>query len=448
MTAKEEAKRRAFIWIDETREGLTDFLTEYVQHKSINPTRALDFESGGTTECQRWLSGYLSSLGCFDRVELIQAGPDDFNVVATMHATSAESFRSILFNGHSDVVPVTEQEYEQWVGGDPWSGHVEDGLLYGRGASDMKGGNAAVIWAMNALASIGFVPPGQVIATFIIGEESGEVELGPHNVLKSGYGADIAVVAEATDLVVCPAAVGWFFFRVDVLGEAAHAAGRVRAVHPSSDGVIGVNAIELMGRIMSRLRDLEQGWGLYEKHPLMTPGTMGMNPVHIAGGGMQATTPDACSVIWAVTLSPNRTCADVIAEIERVIRTVEVGDVWLSAHPPVVTFPYLHTYYDPIDISVDHPATLALLKAVTDSTVTGRGIGMMPTPSDANLFAAAGQPSLVCGPGRLVGTGVHGLNERIEIEDVVQAAKSYVGMILEWCSQRREESSLGGPPVR
>jgi acetylornithine deacetylase/succinyl-diaminopimelate desuccinylase-like protein len=61
----------------------------------------------------------------------------------------------------------------------------------------------------------------------------------------------------------------------------------------------------------------------------------------------------------------------------------------------------------------------------------------MPTPTDANLFAAAGQPAIVCGPGYLVGSGVHGLNEHVKIADVVAAAKSYTATILDYCWQRR-----------
>jgi acetylornithine deacetylase/succinyl-diaminopimelate desuccinylase-like protein len=437
MTSQDTVKADAIAWIERTRGGLTNFLSEYVQHKSINPTRALNFEVGGTTDCQRWLKDYLSSLTCFERVELLKAGLEDFNIVASMRSSSSGTHRSIMFNGHSDVVPVTEQEYREWIGGNPWSGHTQDGYLYGRGASDMKGGNTAVIWAMQALAESGFVPPGQVTATFIVGEESGEVDIGPLNILRNGYTADIAIVTEPTNLEVCPAAVGWFFFRLDVLGQAAHAAGRLRSIYPSGGGVIGLNAIEIMERVMSRLRDLERQWGLYEKHPLMEPGTMAMDPVQISGGSYQATTPDVCSAVWAVTLSPNRTCTDVLDEIKRVIDSVTIGDRWLTDNPPIVTFPYLHTAYEPINISSEHLACKTLLKSATDVIGTRCAFSLMKTPSDANVFHAAGQPTMICGPGQLIGSGVHGLNERIEIEAVVQAAKTFAGMIVDWCSQEK-----------
>jgi acetylornithine deacetylase/succinyl-diaminopimelate desuccinylase-like protein len=290
---------------------------------------------------------------------------------------------------------------------------------------------------MRAIAESGMVLPGQAAASFVIGEESGEVELGPHHLLQSGFTADMAVVTEPSGLLVCPAAVGWFFFQVTVEGQAAHAAGRGRSIHPSKEGVVGVNAIDIMGRIMSRLAQLEAHWGLYERHPLMPPGTMALNPVQISGGGFQATTPERCSAVWAVTLSPSRTCADVMEEIEQAIRSVAIGDQWLAEHPPVVTFPYLHPQYEPINLPLDHPAVGLMTGAVAAAGADARGVSIMPTPSDANVLAAAGQPTMICGPGQLVGNGVHGLDEHIEVDELILAAKVYAALMLDWCSLPR-----------
>jgi acetylornithine deacetylase len=417
---------------------MVSFLGEYIRHKSINPTRALDFEPGGTESCQRWLARWLKDASCFEQVVELEAAPGQINVVATMPAAAPQRHRSLMFNGHSDVVPVTEQEYADWAGGDPWSGDVVDGAVYGRGACDMKGGNTAVIFAMRAIAETGITIPGRSTASFVIGEESGEVELGPHHLLEAGFTADLAVVTEPSGLLVCPAAVGWFFFRVSVEGQAAHAAGRGRSIHPSREGVVGVNAIDVMTRIMGRLAQLEHQWGLYEAHPLMSPGTMALNPVQISGGGMQATTPEACSAVWAVTLNPNRTCADVIEEVEQVIDSMALGDAWLAEHPPVVTYPFLHPQYEPVNLPIEHPAVGILTGAVGSASGEPRGMSIMPTPSDANVLAARGQPTMICGPGQLVGNGVHGLDEHIDVEEVVLAAKAYAALMMDWCSRPHE----------
>ena len=84
-------------------------------------------------------------------------------------------------------VQVSPEQRAEWLGGDPWSGHIEDGKLYGRGATDMKGGNAAFAWAVRCLAAAGFRPAADLIVTYSIGEETGEAEIGPLSVLERGY---------------------------------------------------------------------------------------------------------------------------------------------------------------------------------------------------------------------------------------------------------------------
>jgi acetylornithine deacetylase/succinyl-diaminopimelate desuccinylase-like protein len=61
----------------------------------------------------------------------------------------------------------------------------------------------------------------------------------------------------------------------------------------------------------------------------------------------------------------------------------------------------------------------------------------LPTPSDANFFPEDGQPVIICGPGNLLGNGVHGLDEHIEIDSLLNAAKAYAGFIIDYFSVPR-----------
>lgn len=422
--------------IDAKRPDIERFLAEYVQHRSIDPARELpEVERGGTDQCQEWLYGRLTELGTFEDVEML-GGSEEHIVAARLPACGASDFRSVTFTGHTDVVPVTSEEYEQWRGGDPWSGAIADGVLYGRGAADMKGGSTAAIWAAHCLAAAGVRLDGQCALAFTVGEESGRKEIGPLALLREGYGADVIIIPEPTGLDVCPAAVGWFFFRVEVKGEATHAAGRVTSIHPTSAGVQGVNAIDVMTRVLARLRELEAQWGLHERHPLMVPGTMAINPVHIGGGALQATTPEYCVADFAVVISPNRTSADAIAEIRAAVSSITIGDPWLTAHPPVVTAPFLQDAYEPV-VSAEDPTARDLLLQARRVDRRQSQFAALPTPSDANFFSEEGQQVLVCGPSRLVGDGVHGLNERVAIDDVVDLAKSFASFAIDWCSLTR-----------
>jgi acetylornithine deacetylase/succinyl-diaminopimelate desuccinylase-like protein len=432
----DEIKSRTFEIIDSSREELISFLREYIQHRSINPERQIfAVENGETTACQKWLHEALRSLGCFETVTSWSVSSGELNVAARLPATEPDGYQSALFNGHSDVVPVTAAEYASWQGGDPWSGQVHGGAVYGRGACDMKGGNSSVIWAARCLSKAGFVPKGRMTLTFTIGEESGNADLGPYSVKQQGYSGDVVVVAEPTNLNVCPAAVGWFFFRVDAIGKASHAASRSACIYPSAASIPpGVNAIEVLLPVIERFGALERDWGVYEKHPLMQPGNATMNIVKICGGAEQATTPTSCHAVWAVVVSPNRRCSDVRDQIARVLESANITNSWLRQNPAQMTSPYLQGYFEPVNTPVTHPACVPMLKAVRATGLDSAEFACMPTPSDANFFAEHGQPVIICGPGNLLGNGVHGLDEHIEIDSLLSAAKAYAGFIVDYSS--------------
>jgi acetylornithine deacetylase len=432
----EKLKQSVSKEIEAHQDRFIDLLKDYIQHKSINPELAIpEVEQGGTQDCQFWLRNELEKLNCFDSIDIWEASPNEYNIAANLPSKEPESGRSILFNGHSDVVPVTAEEYETWIENDPWSGLVYNGSMYGRGACDMKGPNISLIWAAYCLRKIGFFPSGRAVLTFTIGEESGNAEIGPLSVLQRGYSPDIIIVAESTELKVCPAAVGWFFFRIDVKGEAAHAASRATSIYPSDGYPTGINAIEIMLQIMDRLRELEHQWGIYEKYPLVHSGTMAMNPVEISGGGPKGTTPDTAHAAWGVVINPDKRCTEVKEEIARVVNAATVGNRWLEKNPPKITFPYLARYFEPVNIPLDHPAVKTLVEAVKSTGKNKDFISCMPTPSDANLFFEAGKPTIVFGPGNLLRNGVHGLNEHIQIESLIAAAKIYANFLIDWCSE-------------
>jgi acetylornithine deacetylase len=432
----DEMKSRTFEIIDSSEEELISFLREYIRHRSINPERQIaSVENGETTACQKWLNETLQSLGCFETVTSWSVSSGELNVAAQLPASAPDEYQSTLFNGHSDVVPVAATEYDAWQGGDPWNGHVYDGAVYGRGACDMKGGNSSFIWAARCLSKAGFTPKGRITLTFTIGEESGNADLGPYSVKRQGYSGDVIIVAEPTSLNVCPAAVGWFFFRVDAIGKASHAASRGASIYPSwAPDPPGVNAIEALLPIIERLGDLERDWGIYEKHPLMQPGNAAMNIVKICGGAEQATTPSSCHAVWAVVVSPNRRCSDVRDQIARVLETANVTNSWLLQNPAQMTSPYLQGYFDPVNTPTTHPACVSMLNAVRAARLESAQFACMPTPSDANFFAEDGQPVIICGPGNLLGNGVHGLDEHIEIDSLIKATKAYAAFIIDYSS--------------
>ena len=427
------ATTRALSAIDATADELIAFLSAYVRRKSVNPGRAPADDPGETRSCQEWLRGELARSGAFDVVDAWDGAPDQPNLAAVIRGAGGDGL-PLMYNGHTDTVGASAEQRERWRGGDPWSGHVADGNLHGRGATDMKGGNAAFLWAARVLRRAGYRPAADVIATVSVGEETSEAAIGPLSVLDRGYRAPLIVIGEPTNLRIAPAGMGWFFFKLTVAGKSLHPAARYRAVHPQPGPPPppGVDAVAKARTIMDALSRLDHDWALYRTHPLMPPGGANLGPVSIRGGGYRAEMPPECEVVYAVVVDPSSTCAGVMAEIEEAIAGVVRSDTWLREHPPSIEFPVIHMALEPVDVPPDHPGVAAAARAFRGALGREPEYGCMPGPCDANIMAARGETTLIFGPGDL-SFGAHGTDEFVPVAQVIEACKVYAALIVAWC---------------
>lgn len=119
--------------------------------------------------------------------------------------------------GHLDVVPYSGEWKHP-----PIAATEENGLIYGRGACDMKGGVAAMCAAMLVLHEQGFPKKGTLRLAFVADEE--HANLGMHAYLATHKPADFAVIGEPTGLNVAVAHRGVARYYVDLHGPASHAA--------------------------------------------------------------------------------------------------------------------------------------------------------------------------------------------------------------------------------
>ena len=166
--------------------------------------------------------------------------------------------RSLILNGHVDVVPVGDRQ--AWHAS-PWSAHIQAGRLYGRGACDMKSGLAVGISAAAALKKSGLPLRGRLTVQSVVGEEDGGI--GTFAMAGRGYRADAAYVLEPTRLRLIPAQAGALSFRLRISGRSAHASVRYE----------GVSAIEKFELVEARLRQLErllnqQAHPLFREYPI------------------------------------------------------------------------------------------------------------------------------------------------------------------------------------
>ncbi|MEA2597164.1 MAG: acetylornithine deacetylase [Thermomicrobiales bacterium] len=410
------------------------FLQEIIRIPTENPKLA-GIEAGAEADCQDVIEARLKGLGLTtDRWDVYPGRPD---VVGTLKGTGGEGGRSLILNGHIDVVPGGDPT--AWSH-DPFGGEIADGKVWGRGAIDMKGGVAAMISAVEAIQRAGLRLKGDVFVESVVDEETG----GPGTVqtVEHGYRADGAIVVEPTGLEIIPVEGGLEWLRVVVRGRSGHSAYRYRTVHAGGQGT-AVNAIEKMAKILAAVQDLERHWGNTKRHPLLPAGITTINPgvmIGGAGGGQDgmpnvltavSTLPDYCSLELSLKYLPSEQTADVRAEFEDFIARVASVDPWLRENPPEIEWGIRGVSFPPAETAPDHP----LLGTVSWAAETATGSPAVQTGmiavTDLAWLAGAGISGVVFGPGSA--GNAHGNDEHIAIADVTDGVFALALAICAWC---------------
>ena len=205
--------------------------------------------------------------------------------------------RTLLFNGHIDVVSVEPRE--RWTS-DPFAAEVRDGKLYGRGACDMKGGIAAMTLAAETLASLGVPLAGDLVLATNTDEESSGA--GGTAIVERGVRADAGIVTEATGFDVWVACRGSEYAVVRVPGRPGHA--EVRQPDWRAGGA--VNAIEKATVVIDAIRSLRGEWAARDglDHPYLS--RPALLPTMAAAGEWPVTYPATCDLTIAVMYLPRQ----------------------------------------------------------------------------------------------------------------------------------------------
>ena len=124
-----------------------------------------------------------------------------------MVAVRSGQGRSLILNGHVDVVP--PEPLDRWAH-DPFAAAIEGEWLYGRGAADMKCGLAAILGAVKGLRALGLAPRAPVHLESVVEEEC--TGNGTLQTLLAGYVADAAIIAEPFGGAITTSQVGVLWF--------------------------------------------------------------------------------------------------------------------------------------------------------------------------------------------------------------------------------------------
>ncbi len=376
---------------------------------------------------QEFLTRRLEALGA--AVRMIPLYPNDPQLIA--HLPGRGSGRSLLLNGHVDVASVAPDE--PWTD-PPFHPVRRDGRIYGRGATDMKGGIASALIALETvLATLGR-PRGDVWVQSVTGEEMGEA--GTLTALERTPPVDLALVVEPSSGEVGigqgGVVTGWITIQSP---QTFHDSMRRRMIH-AGGGVVGASAVEKMMVILQALQALERHWAVTKSHPGFPPGTTTINPAAVEGGRHPAFIADRCALWVTVHFYPGETEAAVTQEIEETVRAAAAADLWLRHHPPSFRWGGRSMIEDRGEVfpayetPEDHPGVVLAAQAHEEIYGTPPAYRRSGGVSDAGWIAARGIPTMVYGPG---GFGqAHAVDEHIALEDLMRCARVQARIIAGW----------------
>jgi acetylornithine deacetylase len=416
-----ESRQKVLQAIDANRDKAIKFLQQMVSIPSV---------TGDEGKIQAFLADYMGKLGLDVDMwdsdwEALKKHPGYIavdrgyegrpNIVATWKGSGGG--RSLLLNGHTDVIPVGNGE--GWSD-NPWSAKVENGRLYGRGSCDMKSGVASHILAVEFLKAAGVTLKGDVLINVVIDEEvSGH---GTLDTVIRGYKADAGISGETSELAVQPACIGRIWFEIEIQGKAAGIQRRYQ----------GVSGIELGYKITKAVEALEAKRVATIKHPLY-PKPIDALPCMIGAfhaGSFPSSFPATCLLKGSMATVPGEDHEGVKRSLVEHIARAAAEDPWMKDHPPKVRF----VGYDAqaSEIPRNHPIVETVSKNYVEITGRQPEISGRQGAADTRFLNLYGNtPTVIFGPGSTA--VMHSDDEYVSVDDYLVAIKVMALSICDWC---------------
>ena len=310
----------------------------------------------------------------------------------------------VLFNGHTDVVPVEGQKWST----DPFTLTQVDDRLYGRGSVDMKGFLACALASLPNFLAANLKKP--IHFAFSYDEETGG--FGMPVLLKSmaenQFQPDVVIVGEPTEMKIITGHKGSYEMRTEISGYEVH----------SSNPLLGVNAISVAMKLISKIEEIGQ---VRASNPIPNspyePPFATFNVGIIEGGAASNATAGWCNFDWEYRPMPDEDGGKTITEIENFANSIllpKMKEISDEAGINIIT-------QAPVGGLDDRNAAKA---SAFIADITGlNSEGVVSFGTDAGYFSDEGYSTVVFGPGSI--TRAHKPDEYVEISELKQGLKFF-----------------------
>jgi succinyl-diaminopimelate desuccinylase len=381
---------------EQYRDELLQFCKELINTPSVNGQHS-------EKEIARVVAERASKLGLPSQlVALDEARP---NVVV---GTNFAKKSGLLFVAHLDTVPTGDESSWKYL---PFSGEMEDGKMFGRGAIDCKAGVALSIYALKILYDLDKAEVAKFVG--VVDEESGaDSRLGAQYLLDKGLNAQAAIYTYPGIETVTIGHRGVVRLWIQVQGESAHTGSK-----HWQEGTKGANAIEALARFINSLNEVR----LEGTHNAFAGYSFKHTPTLIQGGSGESIVPDQAKLLLDARLLPdhnNEVYIDAVRELAKRFTADKIRfDVEVKTNIPGIA------------LSRDEKIVQILKKL--DEQVMGiipelQGAG---PACEGYMFVQAGIPT-ICGFGA-EGEGVHAANEYVKLDSLPKILEMYVRAAIE-----------------
>ena len=353
---------------------------------------------GRERDCARYAGAMLQEWGF--KVDYHEYADSRTSVVARLGGSDRKA--PLCLTGHLDIVPLGARPWTK----DPFRGETAGDRLYGRGASDMKAGVAAILLAARSFSKKPGNAPG-IVVVLTAAEEGGCI--GSRHLAETQLlgRAGAIVVGEPTSNYPLVGHKGSVKFYAGFKGVGAH----------GSMPELGVNAIYKAAKAIAKLEGFSFG---VEKHPVMGGPTLNVGTIE--GGNTVNAVPDAARIGVDIRTVPGMDHAALLSRLKALVGEAEM-EVF-SDLPPVWTAPddeWMQRVFE-----ICRPYVGGAPQARTAPYMTDA----------ANLLKVyAGAPTVVLGPGEA--SMAHQTDEYCSMERLRQSVEIYEKIIQDWCGARR-----------
>ena len=376
---------------------------ELLAHDTLEMCRIESVTMNEQAICQDF-SSRLQQLGL--KSDEREVTPGRFNIYARVAGVGGGP--TLALNGHLDTVPICQA----------WPPYRDGDRIFGRGATDMKGGMAAVLGAARALIQNGAKLKGDLVLSAVVGHEEAVARKdGPRAFvadLNSGrVAADAILIAEGSqELWTMSMGSANFTIHLNSASGGTHTDNTPFDRNPIR--FLG----ELIGRVHERQRELDRGY----KHPLAGAERIDLGIAN--AGDLYNRTPTRCTLVGTRRWAPGKTVADIRRELESLVTPIAAAG---GLQAQIV----IEQDREPFETPADQPAVAATRRAA--ETVIGAAPQLVGRRlvGDANIYVhGTGIPAYYFGP---MNETAHSDNEWVSLKQVTECGRVYLGTALGYC---------------